>query len=152
MRFGPAGVHAQQHLGPVLGFGAAGAGVDLEEAVVGVGLARKQALELEPAEPVPELAQRGLRLGHGLGVALLLGQLGQRQSIREFLLQLALPLDRGREARALAHDRLGALAVTPELRVGGRRAQLVEAFERAVPVKDASSAGRWPARSPRRDG
>jgi hypothetical protein len=126
--------------------------VDLEEAVVGVGLARQQALELEPAEPVPELAQRGLRLGHDLGIALLLGQLGQRLGIGEFLLQLALPVDGGREARALAHDALRALPVIPQFRVGRRLAQLIQACERAVPVKDASSAGRSPARSPRRDG
>src|SRR5262249_42826106 len=41
---GPAGIETLQHLGPVLGLGAAGAGVDLEIAVVAVGLARQQAL------------------------------------------------------------------------------------------------------------
>ena len=43
---GPARVHAQQHLRPVLAFGAAGAGVDFEIGVVGVGLAREQRLDL----------------------------------------------------------------------------------------------------------
>ena len=46
VRLGPAHIHAQQHLGPVLRLGAAGAGVDFEIAVVGVGLARQQALDL----------------------------------------------------------------------------------------------------------
>ncbi len=36
---GPAQVHAEQHLGPVLGLGAARPGIDLEEGIVGVGLA-----------------------------------------------------------------------------------------------------------------
>src|SRR6185437_1201719 len=40
---GPADIHKQQHLGPVLGFGAAGAGMGFEVAVVGVGLAREEA-------------------------------------------------------------------------------------------------------------
>ena len=46
--FRPAEIHAQQHLGPVLALGAAGTGVDLEEAVEAIGLAREQALELQP--------------------------------------------------------------------------------------------------------
>ncbi len=41
---GPARVHAHQLLRPVLGFGAAGAGVGFEVTVVGVGLAREQGL------------------------------------------------------------------------------------------------------------
>jgi hypothetical protein len=45
---GPARVHAQQHLGPVLALGAAGAGMDFEIGIVGVGLARQQRLELAP--------------------------------------------------------------------------------------------------------
>src|SRR6516164_818736 len=43
---GPARVHAQQHLRPVLALGAAGTGMHLEIAVVAVGLAREQRLEL----------------------------------------------------------------------------------------------------------
>jgi hypothetical protein len=46
VRLGPAGVHAQQHFGPILRLGAAAAGMDLEIAVVAVGLARKQAFKL----------------------------------------------------------------------------------------------------------
>jgi hypothetical protein len=44
--FGPARIHAQQHLRPVLRLGAAGAGVHFQEGVVGVGLAGQQALDL----------------------------------------------------------------------------------------------------------
>src|SRR5687767_9168652 len=43
---GPARVHPLEDLGPVLGLGAAGAGVDLDIGVVAVGLAREQGLEL----------------------------------------------------------------------------------------------------------
>ena len=42
----PARVHAQEHRGPVLALGAAGAGVDFEIGVVGVGLARQHRLDL----------------------------------------------------------------------------------------------------------
>ena len=46
MLLGPARIHAQQHAGPVLALGAAGAGMDFEIAVVAVGLAGQQRLEL----------------------------------------------------------------------------------------------------------
>ena len=44
--FGPAGVHAHQHQGPVLGVGAAGAGVDADHGALLVVGAREQALQL----------------------------------------------------------------------------------------------------------
>src|SRR5690606_30751839 len=46
-RLGPAQVHAQQHLGPVLGLGAAGARLDVDEGVAAVHLAGEHALELQ---------------------------------------------------------------------------------------------------------
>ena len=42
----PARIHPQQHLRPVLALGAAGAGMDFEIGVVGVGLAREQRFDL----------------------------------------------------------------------------------------------------------
>ena len=42
---GPAHVHAKQHRGPVLAFGAAGAGMDFEIGVVAVRLARQHGLQ-----------------------------------------------------------------------------------------------------------
>ena len=127
VRFRPAAVHPQQHLGPVLGLGPAGAGVNLEEAVVAVGLAREQALELQAREPLAQRAERGLGLGPSLGVALLLGDLGQRHAVVERLLQAALALDRIGQAGALAHHLLRALGLVPEcsgsrLRRSARRA------------------------------
>jgi hypothetical protein len=53
----PAQVHALQHLGPVLGLGAAGAGLDVEEGRGRVHLAAEHALELERS-PQPTLAIR----------------------------------------------------------------------------------------------
>ncbi len=44
--FSPARIHAQQHRGPVLALGAAGAGMDFEIGVEAIGLARQQRLQL----------------------------------------------------------------------------------------------------------
>ena len=62
----PAHIHAQQHAGPVLALGAAGAGMDLEIAVVGVGLAGEQRLEFAPRDLGLELAQGGFGFGDDL--------------------------------------------------------------------------------------
>ena len=43
---GPADIHALEHLRPVLALGAAGAGMDLDIGVVGVGFAGEQRLDL----------------------------------------------------------------------------------------------------------
>ena len=58
MFFRPAQIHAQQHLAPVLGFGATGAGMHFEIAIVAVGLAGKQCLQ---AFQFGGFAQRGKR-------------------------------------------------------------------------------------------
>ena len=61
--FGPAQVHPQEDLGPVLGVGPAGAGVDGDDGVAGVVLAAEQArlLELFQARSRPRPAGRRAR-------------------------------------------------------------------------------------------
>ena len=54
---GPARVHALEHLGPVLALGAAGAGIDLDIGVVGVGLAGEQGRDLVLLRPLGELGR-----------------------------------------------------------------------------------------------
>ena len=58
--------------------------------------------------------------------------------------------DPGLEVGALAHDLLRAFGVVPEARVLDETVQLGEPLLRGIPVKDASSAGPYPARSRRR--
>ncbi len=64
LAFRPARIHAQQHVRPILALGAAGAGMDFEVGVVGIGLARKQRLDLARADLVrPASLQRCLGFG-----------------------------------------------------------------------------------------
>jgi hypothetical protein len=120
--------------------GAAGAGVDLHEAVVAVRLARQEAFGFAARG----LGGEGLEVGHGgvggAGVALGLGQLDQFHRVGDGLLQPAHALDLVGEAAALAHDAAGGLGVGPERRVLGAGVQLVELTDGGIPVKDASSA------------
>ena len=78
---GPARVHPLQHLGPVLGLGAAGAGVDLDIGVVAVGLAGQQRLELGAGGALLERGQLGARLVQRSLVALRVGHLGELDGV-----------------------------------------------------------------------
>ena len=84
---GPAGVHAAEHLRPVLALGAAGAGVHLHVGVVAVGLARQQGFHLLAPRLLGELAQARLAFIDGGVVVLRLAQLDQRDGIVEVALQ-----------------------------------------------------------------
>ena len=133
---GPARVHAQQHLGPILALGAAGAGVDFEIGVVGVGLAREQRLRARA-----RAACRLKRAKCGLGfaddglVALGFGELDQvdlrRRSSRFEPRDGGELICRARCARASASGR--ALRIVPEVGVFGLGVQLVEARRRLDP-------------------
>ena len=63
-----------EHLRPILALGAAGAGMDLDIGVVGVGLAREKRLDLARVRLLPEAEQRLLGLGDDVLVALLLAE------------------------------------------------------------------------------
>ena len=135
---GPARVHARQHLGPVLGFGAAGAGVDLDIGVVRVGLAAQQRLEPRLAGLVTRRAQRLLGVGDHRLVLLGLGHLDQTDIVVDRRAQALDSGDGALQPRALLHHGLGFLLVVPQRRILGARVQLVETDDRTVVVKDAS--------------
>ena len=107
MGVGPAAVHAKQHAGPVVGLGAAGAGVDLDEGVIAVGLAGEQRLQLGSAGAVLYRLQLGAGLIEAALVALLVGKFGVADGVIQVSLQRADGVDGGCEARTLAADGLG---------------------------------------------
>src|SRR5262245_44247247 len=139
---GPARIHPQQHAGPVLAFGAASAGMDLEIAVVAVGLARKQRLELTARDVGAQPLERGLGLRHHLLIALGLAQLDHGELVVELALDAGDRSELVFERGALLHYALGALLLVPEIGILGLAVELVEALARLVEVKDASSAAR----------
>ena len=58
----PARIHSQQHRRPVLAFGTAGAGMNLEIGIEPIRLAREQRLELAAGDFLLEVLQRVLGL------------------------------------------------------------------------------------------
>ena len=106
---GPARVHAQQHAGPVLALGAAGAGMDFEIAVVGVGLAREQRFELAPRHLGLQRLERGFGLGDDLLVLFGLAELDHGELVVELALDAADGVELVLERGALLHHALRAL-------------------------------------------
>jgi hypothetical protein len=98
--------------------------VHLEVGVVGVGLAREQALELALAGLLAQPLQRRLGLGEDRLVALGLRELDQAERVLELALDLAVALDAALEARALAQQRLRRRGLLPEARVLDERVEL----------------------------
>src|SRR6185437_10891515 len=74
----PAHIHAQEHLGPILRLGAARAGMDLEIAIVAVGFAGKEAVELARFDVLMQRSERLLRLVEHRLIAFGLGKLRER--------------------------------------------------------------------------
>jgi hypothetical protein len=114
--------------------------VDLEVAIVGVGLAREKALELASGRLGAQPLECGLGLGDNAGFALALAQLDQLEGFLDLALNPPVAADRLVEAGAFAQQLLRARRVVPQTRILGLRVQLGEAPGRGLPVKDASSA------------
>ena len=133
---GPAQVHAQQHLRPVLRLGAAGAGLDVEEAVVRIHLAREHALELEARDlafdPVHVLLDRA---HHGL-VRVGLGQLEQFAGLVQADAQAVEGADHCLELGAFAAQFLRALRLVPDGGVFELAQDFGQALGAALVVKD----------------
>ena len=125
---GPAHVHAHQHLGPVLRLGAAGAGVDFDVAVVGVGLAGQQAFDLAPLRLVGQRAQRRRRLGDHRRVALGLGELDQFQRVGDIGFELAHALHR---PASRLRSRISFCAAAASFHSVGSSARLFSSARRA---------------------
>jgi hypothetical protein len=139
---GPAQVHAQQHLRPVTGIGAAGPRVDREDRVRGVVLPPQQLSQLGLLELRRGAPQLLGGLGERLGVVGLGGQLEQDLSVVEGGGE---PVQEGElpvHPHLLAEELLGRLAIIPE--VGTRRLGLqpIAACLECVQVKDAPGTRR----------
>ncbi len=139
---GPARIHAQQHRGPVLALGAAGAGVNLEIGVEAVGLAAQQRLELAARDVLLQGFQRGLGFRHHAFIVLGLAEFDHADIVFELALDLADAAKRILQRGSLLHQLLRFLGIVPEIGIFGELVQLGEARRGCIDVKDASSAAR----------
>jgi len=138
----PAQVHPQEHLGPVLGLGAAGTRVDVEEGVARVHLAGEHPLELQLVHLLPEAAHVGLDLGEGALVAFLGGKLEELAALGESPGQLVEDVDDVLQLGPLPAELLGPLGLLPDVRVLELAPDLLETFLLARVVKGTPSGHR----------
>ncbi len=136
--FGPALIHAQQHLRPVLGFSPTCARMNLDIGVVRVRFAGEQCGHLVAFRAGDKRVERGGQLvGHG-GVAVGIGQFDQLDRIGQFAFDRGDRSHRRVEPLALLHDRLGGLWVVPQRGVLDARVQLRQPAGGAVPVEETA--------------
>ncbi len=125
---GPAQVHAQQDVGPVLRLGAAGAGLDVQVGVVHVHLAAEHATELKLGEGLFQGLQLGLDVADGAFITFLDSHVEQVLAVGQAIGQLVQGLDDLRQHGALAAQGLGVLGLVPD----GSVFQLAVDFDQAV--------------------
>ena len=138
----PAHIHAAHHLGPILGLGTAGAGMDFQEAVIAVGFPRQQAFDLLF---LANLGQRGdVRLGLADDVAVIFhfAEFDQLQTIRQLAFQIVDFGDAFFDLGALSQQGLRFIRVVPEVLVIDQGGQFGKADFGLIVVKDASLAVR----------
>ena len=139
---GPAEVHAQQDLGPVLRVGAARVGLDRDDRVSRVVLAGEERVLLQPGELAAHVAQHGLELLVRERAHALAEELDVRDELVVALELLLRALVLGREPR-------GALLVVPEVGLRELLLELVEAGLQRSGVKGNHGPSRAGPRSPR---
>jgi hypothetical protein len=121
-------VHAQQHLGPVGGLGAAGPGADRQDGVLGVVVAREQ----EEGSLALELHAEGIGLAlevcERLGIGRLREEIQQLFEVDGALLERSPEGDLVAQALGLAGDLLGGTLVVPEAGLDRTRVELRDAL------------------------
>ena len=142
---GPARIHAQQHRGPVLALGTAGAGVNFEIGVEPIRLAAQQRLKLAARDFLFQGLERGLGLGHHAFIVLGFAEFDHADIVLELALDLADAAERVLQRGSLLHQLLRLLRVVPEIGVFGELVQFRQARRGCIDVKDASSAARLTA-------
>src|SRR5690606_8114105 len=111
---GPAQVHAQKDVGPVLGFGATGAGLDVQVAVVGVHLAAEHAAEFQLLEDFAQALDFGDDVVHRSFVIFLGSHFQQIPGIGQAAGEVVDGFDDLRQHGALAAQRLCVLGFVPD--------------------------------------
>jgi hypothetical protein len=114
--------------------------MDLEIAIVGVGLAGKQAFELASRRLGAQPLERRLDVGDDAGFALGFTELDQLDRLVDLALDPPVAADRLVEPGALTQQLLRARGIVPQVLILGLRVQLGKTAGRGLPVKDASSA------------
>ena len=139
MRFGPTQIHAENHVGPVLRFGATGAGLNIDKRIVIVHFAAEHSTKFEGGEAPFEAGQVRREFVDGTLVLFFERQDEQLMRIGKRGRQLIKASDDFLQLRALLAQRLGPLRLVPDVRLFQLPLHLGQAFGLALIVKDTPS-------------
>ncbi len=128
----PLAVHTIEHLGPVLCLGAAGAGVEGQDGVAVVVLAVQHGHELQLIHSLAHRVDGFFRLGHHLGVVLLVQHLQHGLGVIVQALQLLKAAQLALQVADLVKDLLAQLCVIVEAGAGHGVLQLHHALTGSV--------------------
>ena len=123
MAFRPAGVHAVEHLGPVLRLGPAGPGVEGEDGVGAIILPGEQGGQLGLLDSGLQLGKALLHLWDQALILHLIAQLAQGHQVLPLVLAFLLAVDLAAQLLDPLLDLLGLLQVVPETIGGALRFQ-----------------------------
>ena len=135
MAFRPAGVHAEEHLTPVLGLRAAGSGVERKDCVVGVVLAGEEGGKIRLLQRGLQHAVSLLHLRQKAGVVLLRGHFHQGRQVLPLAMEFCVVFQLVFQLLGPLEHLLGRLEVVPEIRVPGFFLQLLHLPARALQVQ-----------------
>jgi len=131
-------IHAQQHGGPVLRLGAAGTGLDVDEAVVRIHRVREHAAEFHRRDALFDVLDVGGGAIQALIVVFCLCHFKQLGSIGKVLLDLLEAEHYAFQHFAFAAQVLCAFGILPDGRVFGEFRYFGQAFLLGIEVKDTS--------------
>jgi hypothetical protein len=140
--FGPALIHAEEHVGPVAGFGAAGTGVDGEVGVAAVEGAGKHEVKLVAGECGEQVFVFLLNFLMAGGVAFFFGHLDEDFEVLGAGVETGEGFDAAFDAVDLVDDFAGVALVVPEARGGHAFFELRKLAGLAWDVKDTSGVRR----------
>ena len=135
MAFRPAGVHPVEHLGPVLGLGAAGARVERQDGTVAVIFPGEEGGHPGLLDLLLQRLEAGFQLLQQLRVVRLLAHLAQGRQVLPLGHQLVLAGDLVLQLLEALLHLLGPLQMVPEAVLGGLVLQLLRLRPGAVHVQ-----------------
>ena len=133
------GIHAEQHFGPIVGVGAAVAGVNRDDGAVGVMRAAEQGLQFQLIEQLLHALQFVGNFCRERGV--FLGHFNHGRQVFRAAIRLVQRFDQRVQPFQLLHCLLGFFLVVPEVGVGHLLFNGFDAGRLAGVVKESLEVG-----------
>jgi len=124
--FGPTGIHAVEHTGPVAGLGATGSGLNGDVGVVRVGRGIEESLEFEGSQLVGDAVEGPAGFAGGIEVIELFGELDPGEEVLEVPFQLEKGVEASFAESGFGKDLAGGILLVPEGRIGSQLLEFLD--------------------------